>query len=447
MAAGPSPTFPGARERMKARRSAGSMRVTKSENRTAGRSASTQRLHNISGNRAHQRKERNIMRIGISVLTHEGQNIWENGLGQNVFFLAQLLRSLPVVTDVILLNCGDQGALPVEAEQAAFGLPLVPMRAATDRIDVAIEMGGGLDIEWVDYLCALGKKVVFMCCGQPYVGLIEPTVFRKRGFFSRAQRCDEVWILPKDRSLVPMLEALHRCPAFEVPYLWDPVFVERRAQVVKDAGYRFGYQPVEREMEGDTPTPRPLRVAVFEPNISVVKCFAIPALVCDTAFREQPAAIARLNLLNTVQMREQVTFTFLMRSLDLYKNERVNLDKRHDFAGYMSQFADVVVSHQWRNDQNFLYLDTLYGGYPLVHNSPWLKDLGYYYEGSDIPAGAKQLLRIAHEHDVDHANYLRRSRDFIATLSPLHAANRERYAQRLLQMSAKTAARAAAFAH
>ncbi|QYD71922.1 DUF2827 domain-containing protein [Paraburkholderia edwinii] len=384
------------------------------------------------------------MRIGISVLTHEGQNIWENGLGQNVFFLAQLLRALPAVTDVILLNCGDQSALPLEAEQAAFGFPLVPMRAATDRIDVAIEMGGGLDVEWVDYLRALGKKVVFICCGQPYVGLIESTVFKKRGFFSRAQRCDEVWILPKDRALAPMLEALHRCPVFEVPYLWDPVFLERRAQVVKEAGLHFGYKPAEHVAEDSTP--RALRVAVFEPNISVVKCFAIPALVCDTAFRMEPAAIARLNLLNTVQMSEQMTFTFLVRSLDLHKNEKVHLDSRHDFAGYMSQFADVVVSHQWQNDQNFVYLDALYGGYPLVHNSPWLKDIGYYYEGSDIPAGAKQLLRIAHEHDADHTNYLRRSRDFIATLSSLHAANRECYARRVLQLSAKPA-RATAFAY
>jgi hypothetical protein len=390
-------------------------------------------------------KERTIMRIGISVLTHEGQSIWENGLGQNVFFLAQLLRALPAVTDVILLNCGDQSALPQEAEQAAFGLPLVPMRAATDRIDVAIEMGGGLDIEWVDYLRALGKKVVFMCCGQSYVSLIEPTVFKKRGFFSRAQRCDEVWILPKDRSLAPMLEALHRCPVFEVPYLWDPIFIERRAQVVKDAGFQFGYQPAARETEDGTP--RALRVAVFEPNISVVKCFAIPALVCDTAFRMEPAAIARLNLLNTAQMSEQMTFTFLIRSLDLYRNEKVQLDTRHDFAGYMSQFADVVVSHQWQNDQNFLYLDALYGGYPLVHNSPWLNenDVGYYYEGSDIPAGARQLLHISHEHDAGHANYLRRSREFIATLSPVHAANRERYAQRLLHLNVKPAL--AAFAH
>ncbi|WP_322084017.1 DUF2827 family protein [Burkholderia sp. BCC1972] len=37
------------------------------------------------------------MRIGISVFTHAGLNVWENGLGQNVFYLARLLRTLPFV--------------------------------------------------------------------------------------------------------------------------------------------------------------------------------------------------------------------------------------------------------------------------------------------------------------------------------------------------------------
>lgn len=55
------------------------------------------------------------MRIGISVFTHAGQNVWENGLGQNVFYLARLLRTLPFVEEVLLLNCADLLRRVVEA--------------------------------------------------------------------------------------------------------------------------------------------------------------------------------------------------------------------------------------------------------------------------------------------------------------------------------------------
>ncbi|RKT13470.1 uncharacterized protein DUF2827 [Paraburkholderia sp. RAU2J] len=375
------------------------------------------------------------MKIGISVLTHEGQSIWENGLGQNIFYFVQLLRALPFVTDIVLLNCGDQPRLPPEAEALAQGVPLIAPRDLAELPDVIFEMGGGLDVEWLDYARAQGKKVVFFCCGQPYVGLIEPSVFQRDGYFSRATRCDEIWILGKDRALIPMMRALHRCPVIEVPFLWDSTFIEQRIAAVEKAGLQFGYE--SGSVLGESMR-RSLRVAVFEPNISVVKCCVIPMLIGEAAFRAEPEAVKSLHVLNSVQMREHPSFSFLLNSMDLHRQERVRLDGRHDFAGFMSQSADAVIAHHWQNDQNILYLDALYGGYPLIHNSPWLGDYGYYYPDSDIEAGAAQLLR-ARSHDAHHKYYLQRSRSFLASLSPHAPPNTSSYARRLLALTAKKA--------
>ncbi|WP_199545347.1 DUF2827 family protein [Paraburkholderia kururiensis] len=374
------------------------------------------------------------MRIGISVLTHAGQSVWENGLGQNIFFLVQLLRTLPFVTGVVLLDCGDQARLAPEAQAVAPELALVPVREACDLVDVVFEMGGGLDVEWLDYVRARGVKVVFFCCGQPYVGLVEPVIFGRGGYFSRPERCDEIWVLAKDRAFMPMLEALHRCAVHEVPFLWDSVFIERRRGEAAAAGLEPGWVP-----RAAGTGPRALRVATFEPNISVVKCCVVPVLVCEAAFRSEPAAVERLHVLNSVQMREHPTFSFLLSSLELQREGRVQLEQRHDFVGYMSQHADTVVAHQWHNDQNILYLDALYGGYPLVHNSRWLEGVGYYYPDSDIVAGAAQLLRVAHGHDGAHAGYERDARAFLARLSPRAAANGAHYARRLLSLAGRRA--------
>ncbi|WP_017778208.1 DUF2827 family protein [Paraburkholderia kururiensis] len=375
------------------------------------------------------------MRIGISVLTHAGQSIWENGLGQNVFYFVQLLRTLPFVTGIVLLNCGDQSSVAAEAQALAAGLPLVAPRDLDEPPDVVFEMGGGLDVEWLDYVRARGSKVVFFCCGQPYVGLVEPSVFARGGYFTRATRCDEIWTLGKDRVFAAMLRTLHRCPVVDVPFLWDSTFIDQRAAALDAAGLRFGYAPRPAGRDG---TPRGLRVAVFEPNISVVKCCMVPMLVCDRAFRTDAQAVARLHVLNSVQMQAHPSFAFLLRSLDLHYRERVKLDGRHDFAGFMSQHADAVVSHQWQNEQNIVYLDALYGGYPLVHNSPWLRDLGYYYPDSDIEAGAAQLAHAARHHDSQQERYAGRARSFLATLSPHHAANGSHYARRLLALTSDT---------
>lgn len=374
------------------------------------------------------------MRVGISVLTHAGQSIWENGLGQNVWFLAELMGQLPFVEEVILLDSGDQAELPPEVDHGSRPLRLMRPREATTLLDVVIEMSGGLDVEWLDYMRARGAKVVFHCCGQPYAAMIEPVIFGKPGYAVRADRCDEIWILPKDRRFTSMLEVLHRCPVREVPYLWSPEFIDRRAAVLLEQhGLHFGYEPAR---EGAVR--QPLSVAILEPNISVLKTCAIPMLVCDTAFRADPEAVTSMHVLNSAQMVEHPTFSHLAGSLDIVKAGRGRFEGRHDFPGYMAQFTNAVVSHQWNNDQNTLYLDALYGGYPLVHNSPWLgEEAGYYYPDWDIALGADQLVWAAYHHDRHLEDYRQRARRFLAPLGPQSQQSLTAYGRCLLELAGR----------
>jgi len=379
------------------------------------------------------------MRIGISVLTHAGQNIWENGLGQNVIFLAQAFQKLPFVQSVVLLNGGDQSTMPEQVDMDALGLKMMPVREATDHIDVAIEMAGALEVQWLDYIRARGKKVIWYCAGQPYVGLIEPTVFQKPGFFSRADRCDEIWALPKDFSaFAPLLRTLHRCPVYEVPYIWSPQFLAQRVAQLEQEGYSFGYQKRIADANGKV---QGLRVAMFEPNVSVVKASSIPMLICDEAFRQEPDRIDFMHALNTVHFKDHPTLLYLANSLDIVKGQKAVFQGRHDFAGYMVQHADTVVAHQWQNDQNYNYLDALYGNYPLIHNSPWLRDAGYgsyYYPDFNTTEGAKQLLHAAHQHDGQLDIVKKQADRVIAAVDPLSHNNLQNYARRLLHLTHST---------
>jgi hypothetical protein len=371
------------------------------------------------------------MRIGISVVTHAGQSIWENGLGQNVVFLVQVFRSLSFVKSVVLIDVGDQRVLPPQVEMGADSLPIIDTQAATDAVDVVIEMGGALDVRWLDLMRARGRKVIFYCCGQPYAGLVEAPVFGKPGHAPRPDRCDEVWLLPKDAALAPMMRVLHRCDVHVVPYIWSPQFIERRVREVAGHGLHFGYCP-------RLPGAGWLRVAVFEPNISVVKTSTIPVLICDEAYRAKPGAVESLHVLNTLHMKDHLTMLYLANSLDLVRNHRATFLGRHDIVGFMAQHADAVVSHQWCNDQNYSYLDTLYGGYPLIHNSPWLKEAGYYYPDFDTKMGAAQLLLAAerHEHELD--DYRVRARRVFDAVDPVAERNLDGYAMRLGHLCRET---------
>ncbi len=379
------------------------------------------------------------MRIGISILTLPGQNIWNNGLGQNVFHLARLFQTLPFVEDVVLLNSGDQEVLSYDAAPGFQHFRLIKPRDATDLVDVVVELSGGLDVEWLDYIRAMGKKVVYHVCGTPYTGLIEGAIFGKDAYYSRGDRCDEVWNLPRDHVFQPLLRTMHRCPVYDVPFIWSSHFLEQRRQVLNQHNLDFGYVKPE-----PSDPPRALRVAIFEPNISVTKVASIPMMVCDEAYRRNRDALSKMNVLNSEHMVNHLTFNHLANALEIVRDGKGLFLNRHDLALFMARDADLVITHQWQHDMNYLYLDVLHGAYPLVHNSPWLGSVGYFYPDSDIEAGGEQVLNAWAHHDENLETYKRDSRAFLDSLDPVAPANLDAYARRLLHLEASSNWRASA---
>lgn len=372
------------------------------------------------------------MRIGISVLSRAGQNIWQNGLGQNVLFFTQLLLRLPFVQSVVLIDVGSDRRLPCDLGQIAPGVPILTQQDATDAVDVIVEMAGALDNGWLDLMRARGHKVIYYCCGQPYAALVEPAVFGKPVHASRPDRCDEVWVLPKDRSFEPMMRTIHRCPVHVVPFIWHSGFPEARIAEVAAHGVQYGFAAGREahEKRGGG-----LRVALFEPNISVVKTSSMPMLICDEAYRAERNSVSAMHVLNAVHMKDHRTMLYFANSLDLVREHRTTFHGRHDVAGFMGQHADAVVAHQWGDDQNYSYLDVLYGDYPLIHNSPWLADAGYYYPGFDAIEGARQLLEAARHHDAKIDEYRARTKAVFEAVNPFNAINLEQYAVRLLALA------------
>jgi len=188
-------------------------------------------------------------------------------------------------------------------------------------------------------------------------------------------------------------------------------------------------------------------VAIFEPNVSVVKCTNIPMLICDEAFRAEPAQVNFMHVLNTLHLKDHPTLLYLANSLDLVKQQKAIFQGRHDFAGYMVQHADAVVAHQWQNDQNYNYLDALHGNYPLIHNSPWLRDAGYsdyYYPDFNTAEGGRKLLLAASQHDSRLEQHRQQARRVIASVDPFAHGNLQSLARRLQALFSNTASVGAA---
>lgn len=366
------------------------------------------------------------MRVGLSILTHSGHNIWNNGIGQNVYFLAKCIASVPFVEKVVIINCGDQNSPPAATGELGSRFPLMSLAEALDALDVAIEMAGALGEEWKHAFRAKGGRVALHNCGQPYAALVEPHIFDKPGCFVGTGQLDEIWLLPKDWKFSAMQRTIYRSEAYSVPYLWCPDFLINSGVATRDL--QFGYVPGTLRREH-------LRAAIFEPNISPIKMGIIPLFICEEIERQNPDLIQDVCFLNGASLLETQTFKCMTDNLDLTKSGKLKIKAREYFSDVMRLGSNVVISHQLECSQNYLYLDALYGNYPLVHNSADFSDCGYYYESSDIDEAVEVVEWVVQYHDDDIESYDARAKRKIASVDPLTPSNRDIYARRLLSLT------------
>jgi hypothetical protein len=209
---------------------------------------------------------------------------------------------------------------------------------------------------------------------------------------------DELWVLPHyGKNSAPMLQTLYRCPTKVVHYIWEPEFIELAATRLNTD---YQYQP---QQKGNQILPR--KIAICEPNLNPTKTFHIPLLICEEVYRNKPQYIDHVYAMNTWRLNSNPSLLHFVNRLDLFKDKACSFESRLDIVSTMTKTANVLVSHHWQNGMNNLYFDILYGGYPLIHNSEFMKDYGYYYEDFNAQDGARQLVNVIENHDNNLEDY------------------------------------------
>lgn len=365
------------------------------------------------------------LRVGITMSIRDNPLfIWENGLYQNCVFLAQLLGHSPAVEEAVLVNTGSDPA--GDWLQPAFtGIRLVGLEEAAQTIDVVIDMGTQLPVDWHQAFRARGGKSAWMRVGNDYVIDIERAMFDKpAGALCLDTRYDAAWMLAQhEHSCADYFALTMRAPVRTVPHLWTPLFIQKGIDTLppdKPWGYRSGRSA--------------WRVCCFEPNLSVAKNCLIPLLACEEAYRANPAFLEMLHVCNTLALKDHQQFAAMAGTLNVVRHGVASFDGRAAVYEFMAHYGDCIVSHHWENGQNYLYYEALYGGYPLIHNSEFIKDCGYYYPHFDCQAGGAALLRAFMEHDRRLEDEKRSTAALLHSVDVANPANIEAYTRVLLAL-------------
>jgi hypothetical protein len=349
---------------------------------------------------------------GITFFLHRGEeSIWTNGGVQHCAFLWLLLRKAG--HRVIAINGGDGDSDKPPSMLAALGIEFVRFHDVADDIDVLIECGAQVSAEEVERVHRHGGKAVAFKYGNAYVIDTERVIHGKpAGSIFNGGRFDEVWTNPQHvDTCASYWETMYRCPVRVLPHIWDPCFVNATLAQFPP-GLVFGYQPGRAKK----------RVATFEPNSNIVKSCTIPMLVCENAYRRRPELLGDVYITNAEKLKGHLTFQRFAGALDIVKDGLCSFEARYNTPWFLAKHADAVVSHQWENGLNYAYYDALYGGYPLVHNSPMVP-VGYRYHGFDAQGGADALIDALEHHDANGHDYCRAAARFLDTVRATAPAN------------------------
>jgi hypothetical protein len=345
------------------------------------------------------------LKIGVTLgLKDNKESIWTNGIKQNVLKLVKTLKRSTQNYDVCILNAFD-----VDFSEKPDYLDGIDIHYANNKLmdmDLVIQMGASMYNSDIEKFKKSGdKKVVMYKCGNDYLINSQNILFKEeKTEYEFPNNIDEVWIVPQlEEANLGYYATLHRANTLVVPFIWHPRYLHKTLMEIQEGHAKGDYKKDYRYEVGKEKK----IIGVMEPNLNLEKFCLIPAMIAEESYRSEVGRkhIECVRLTNAMKLRRNVQFMSHMKVFDLFKDNKITAEERYLTAFILTQHLDVVISHQMLLPLNYLYLDVAFMGYPILHNAPLCRDLGYYYDKSDTIGGAKLLNYILTEHDKNIDEY------------------------------------------
>jgi hypothetical protein len=220
---------------------------------------------------------------------------------------------------------------------------------------------------------------------------------------------DEIWVSPhykQHEEYAAVLNHVEPVPnSMKIaPYVWDPCIL------TLDGTRNLRWRP---RLPTETET-----FVILEPNISFQKSALIPIMIAERNYRMNKRPLEVIVGNGDRLMKNPFFLETIFNNLELVKDNKITFSGRHDIPSIMRDYPHAIgICHQWNNQYNYMTLEYLIAGFPVIHNAPDWHDVGYFYKGHSVSEGAAALLRA----QTYHATSLERYRSFAETLRWRHS--------------------------
>jgi hypothetical protein len=349
--------------------------------------------------------------ITITIQDPKKESFFSNGIRQNVITLRDIYEKCKNINKSYIINVAKVDPNSYKnTSWEPYSDNIISIEEAEKMCDLFVVCHGSVSFPTMDRLKKNGKKIVKQVLGAERSVFDETVLFKEKpsGIFQNNPHVDAAWVSPhfyeRDRFF---LETRYRCPVYEAPYIWDARFIEGHLDLYRknNPGKKLEYFPKLKEKT----------ISVIEPNINMVKTCTIPIVICELFFRQNPEMIKKAHIFGSYHIKTKKDMVDFVINLDIQKAKKISFESRYPIVKTLIDHTDILLSHQSGCELNYAYLDAAWLGYPVIHNSPLMKDLGWYYPGNNARIAIEHLKYVVTNFDnIEYPKnkYLNKSRDF-----------------------------------
>jgi len=338
--------------------------------------------------------------ILLATSTITGGSLFVNGLYQNVCILYKLFDSMGYLP-ILLINSKptDISAVPQILRHMRM-LTIEDLLKCPPKLHLYLEIGMSIDSSLRRVFRRSGAKVAKLYLGNILNIDTETPMFYHGMNFSHhvIDEIDEIWVSPhykQHEEYAAVLNHVEPDPLVSMkiaPYVWDPCIL------TLDGTRTLQWRP---RQEGEKET-----FIILEPNISFQKGSLVPILIAERNYRQNKRPVHILVGNGEKLLKNPFFVQTILPTLELAKDSMITFSGRHDIPSIMREYPHATaICHQWNNQYNYMALEYLHAGFPLIHNAPDWSDVGYSYKGNDIVEGEKALLRSLQYHATSTEQY------------------------------------------
>jgi hypothetical protein len=353
---------------------------------------------------------RPIILLATATITDE--NIFANGLFQNVFILYKMFDAAGW-TPILTVN-----EKPKSLDRIPEVLRNTRVVSVEDLVKqplpvkAYIEIGMSIDQNVRRFLRMIGAKIYKLYLGNILNIDTETPVFYPAMNFSHhvIGEIDAVFVSPHYGQHAEYAQALnHVDPTKEpkiAPYVWDPCILTNEGK--RNVQWR-PKKPDEKET-----------FVIMEPNISFQKTSYFSLIALEGWYRNHKDWNGQIVVVNGERIMNIPFFRdSIVPTLDIFKDNKVVILGRKDMHTMMTEYPSATFClHQWNNEYNYMTLELLWAGFPVLHNAQSWKSYGYSYEGNNISSFHKRLDFIRERHSELFETYKSHARSLSWTHSP-----------------------------